>query len=125
MTFGVFAFGIGLIPIPISFDYVISSLFFEERFVVCDELLEFFVRRFFVVEDVCFDFFITFRTAVFDNEEAARERFKSLVKEDKKFLAEEGRNDTIEESEDSYCSFPDGEYSTTHYWVSLLKTKHA
>ena len=64
-------------------------------------------------------------TPIFDNEEAARERFESLVKEDKKFLAEEGRDDTIEEDEDSYCSFPDGEYSTTHYWVSLLKTKNA
>ena len=68
MTFGVFAFGIGLIPIPISFDYVVSSLFFKECFVVCDELLEFFVRRFFVVEDVCFNFFAAVTAAVFDND---------------------------------------------------------
>lgn len=78
-----------------------------------------------IIEDACDDGINDIDTFIFDNEEAARERFESLVKEDKKFLAEEGRNDTIEESEDSYCSFPDGEYSTTHYWVSLLTTKNA
>lgn len=36
---------------------------------------------------------------------------------------EEGRDDIIEEGENSHCSFPDGEYSTTHYSVSLLTTK--
>ena len=78
-----------------------------------------------IIEDACEDGISNIETFVFDNEEAAKERFESLVKEDKKFLAEEGRNDTIEESEVSYCSFPDGEYSTTHYYVSLLITKNA
>ena len=40
-------------------------------------------------------------------------------------LTDRDGNDTIEESENSYCSFPDGEYSTTHYYVSLLITKNA
>ena len=69
-----------------------------------------------IIEDACDDGINDIDTFVFDNEEAARERFEGLVKEDKKFLAAEGRDDTIEESEDSSCSFPDGEYSTTHYW---------
>ena len=78
-----------------------------------------------IIEDACEDGINNFNTFIFDNEEAAKECFKSLTSDDKAFLAEKGRNDTIEESEDSYCSFPDGEYSTTHYWVSLLKTKNA
>ena len=78
-----------------------------------------------IIEDACEDGMNDISTFVFDNEEAAKERFKSLVSDDKAFLAEEGRNDIIEEDEDSYRSFPDGEYSTTHYWVSLLKTKNA
>ena len=70
MTFGVFAFGIGLIPISISFDYVVSFFFFEERFVVCDELFEFFVRRFFVVEDERLNFFAgTNGVYYFDNKD--------------------------------------------------------
>lgn len=77
-----------------------------------------------IIEDACEDGINDIETFVFDNEEAARERFESLISNDKAFLAEEDRDDTIEESEDSYCSFPDGEYSTTHYWVSLLTTKN-
>lgn len=78
-----------------------------------------------IIEDTCEEGISSIETFVFDNEEAAKERFESLVKEDKTFLAEEDRDDIIEESEDSYCSFPDGEYSTTHYYVSLLATKNA
>lgn len=78
-----------------------------------------------IIEDACEDGINDVNTFVFDNEEAAREYFKNLIEDDKAFLAEEGRNDTIEKDEDSYCSFPDGEYSTAHYWVSLLKTKNA
>ena len=78
-----------------------------------------------IIEDTCEEGISSIETFVFDNEEAAKERFESLVKEDKTFLAEEDRDDIIEESEDSYCSFPDGEYSTTHYYVSLLTTKNA
>ena len=78
-----------------------------------------------IIEDACGDGINDIETSIFDNEEAAREHFESLVKEDKRLLVEEDRNDTTEESEDSYCSYPDGEYSTTHYWVSLLKTKNA
>lgn len=78
-----------------------------------------------IIEDACEDGINDIDTFVFDNEETARERFNSLISDDKAFLAEEGRNDTIEEDKDSYCSFPDGEYSTTHYWVSLLTTKNA
>ena len=82
-------------------------------------------KLYIIIEDTCEDGINNIETFVFDNEEAAKERFESLVKEDKTFLAEEGRNDTIEESEVSYCSFPDGEYSTTHYYVNLLATKNA
>ena len=82
-------------------------------------------KLYIIIEDACEDGISNIETFVFDNEEAAKERFESLVKEDKKFLAEEDRDDTIEESEDSYCSFPEGEYSTTHYSVSLLATKNA
>lgn len=78
-----------------------------------------------IVEDAWEDGVSDIETFVFDNEEAARERFESLISNDKAFLAEEGRNDTIEESENFYCSFPEGEYSTTHYCVNLLKTKNA
>ena len=82
-------------------------------------------KLYIIIEDACEDGINNIETFIFDNEEAAKERFESLVKDDKEFLAEEGRNDTIEESENSYCSFPDGEYSTTHYYVSLLITKNA
>lgn len=82
-------------------------------------------KLYIIIEDACEEGISNIETFVFDNEEAAKERFESLVKDDKEFLAEEGRNDTIEESEVSYCSFPDGEYSTTHYYVSLLITKNA
>lgn len=78
-----------------------------------------------IIEDACEDGINDIDTFVFDNEEAAREYFKNLIEGDKEFLAEEGRDDTIEESEDSYCSCPEGEYSDTHYWVSLLTTKNA
>ena len=82
-------------------------------------------KLYIVIEDACEDGVSDIETFVFDNEEAARERFESLISDDKEFLAEEGRNDTIEESENSYCSCPEGEYSDTHYWVSLLTTKNA
>lgn len=82
-------------------------------------------KLYIIIEDACEDGINDIDTFVFDNEEAAKERFESLIEEDKKFLAEEGRNDIIEESENSYCSCPEGEYSTTHYWVSLLTTKNA
>ncbi len=78
-----------------------------------------------ITEDACEDGINDIDTFVFDNEETARERFESLIEGDKNFLEEEGRDDTIEESENSYCSCPEGEYSTTHYWVSLLTTKNA
>lgn len=81
-------------------------------------------KLYIIIEDACEEGISNIETFVFDNEEAAKERFESLVKEDKTFLAEEGRDDIIEESEVSYCSFPDGEYSTTHYYVSLLTTKN-
>ena len=81
-------------------------------------------KLYIIIEDACEEGISNIETFVFDNEEAAKERFESLVKDDKEFLTEEGRNDTIEESEVSYCSFPDGEYSTTHYYVSLLATKN-
>lgn len=81
-------------------------------------------KLYIIIEDACEDGISNIETFVFDNEEPAKERFESLVKDDKEFLAEEGRDDTIEETEDSYCSFPDGEYSTTHYYVSLLATKN-
>lgn len=79
-------------------------------------------KLYIIVEDMCDDGNNDIDTFIFDNEEAARERFSSLVKEDKKFLAEEDRDDVIEESENSYCSFPEGEYGITHYWVSLSET---
>ena len=82
-------------------------------------------KLYIIIEDACEEGINNIETFVFDNEEAAKERFESLVKDDKEFLAEEGRDDIIEESEVSYCSFPDGEYSTTHYYVSLLITKNA
>ena len=82
-------------------------------------------KLYIIIEDACEEGISNIETFVFDNEEAAKERFESLVKDDKEFLAEEGRDDIIEESENSYCSFPDGEYSTTHYYVSLLTTKNA
>ena len=82
-------------------------------------------KLYIIITDACEDGINNIETFIFDNEEAAKERFESLVKDDKAFLAEEGRDDIIEESEDSYCSFPDGEYSTTHYYVSLLTTKNA
>ena len=82
-------------------------------------------KLYIIITDACEDGINNIETFIFDNEEAAKERFESLVKDDKAFLAEEGRDDIIEESEDSYCSFPDGEYSTTHYYVSLLATKNA
>lgn len=82
-------------------------------------------KLYIIIEDACEEGISNIETFVFDNEEAAKERFESLVKDDKEFLAEEGRDDIIEESEISYCSFPDGEYSTTHYYVSLLATKNA
>ncbi len=82
-------------------------------------------KLYIIIEDACEEGINNIETFVFDNEEAAKERFERLVKEDKTFLAEEGRDDIIEESENSYCSFPDGEYSTTHYYVSLLTTKNA
>lgn len=82
-------------------------------------------KLYIIIEDACEEGISNIETFVFDNEEAAKERFESLVKQDKKFLTEEGRDDIIEESENSYCSFPDGEYSTTHYYVSLLATKNA
>lgn len=50
-----------------------------------------------IIECVCEDGTDDINTFIFDNKKAARERFKNLVKNDKKFLAEEGRNDTIEE----------------------------
>ena len=81
-------------------------------------------KLYIIIEDACEEGISNIETFVFDNEEAAKERFESLVKDDKEFLAEEGRDDIIEESEVSYCSFPDGEYSTTHYYVSLLATKN-
>lgn len=77
-----------------------------------------------IIEDTCEEGISSIETFVFDNEEAAKERFESLVKEDKTFLAEEGRDDIIEEGENSHCSYPDGEYSTTHYSVNLLTTKN-
>lgn len=82
-------------------------------------------KLYIIIEDACEEGISNIETFVFDNEEAAKERFESLVKDDKEFLAEEDRDDIIEEREDSYCSFPDGEYSTTHYYVGLLKTKNA
>ena len=82
-------------------------------------------KLYIIITDACEDGINNIETFIFDTEETAKEHFQSLVKQDKKFLAEEGRNDTIEESENFYCSFPDGEYSTTHYYVSLLATKNA
>ena len=74
-------------------------------------------KLYIIITDACEDGINNIETFIFDNEEAAKERFESLVEED--------RDDTIEESEDSYCSFPEGEYSITHYSVSLLTTKNA
>lgn len=82
-------------------------------------------KLYIIIEDACEEGISNIETFVFDNEEAAKERFESLVKQDKAFLAEEGRDDIIEEGEVSYCSYPDGEYSTTHYSVNLLTTKNA
>ena len=82
-------------------------------------------KLYIIIEDTCEEGINNIETFVFDNEEAAKERFERLVKEDKTFLAEEGRDDIIEEDENSHCSFPEGEYSTTHYSVSLLTTKNA
>ena len=82
-------------------------------------------KLYIIITDACEDGINNIETFIFDNEQEAKEHFKSFVKQDKKFLAEEGRDDIIEESENSYCSFPDGEYSTTHYYVSLLATKNA
>ena len=82
-------------------------------------------KLYIIITDACEDGINNIETFIFDNEQEAKEHFQSLIKEDKKFLAEEGRNDTIEESENFYCSFPDGEYSITHYYVSLLTTKNA
>ena len=82
-------------------------------------------KLYIIITDACEDGINNIETFIFDNEQEAKEHFQSLVKQDKKFLAEEGRNDTIEESENFYCSFPDGEYSTTHYYVNLLATKNA
>lgn len=82
-------------------------------------------KLYIIIEDVCEEGISNIETFVFDNEEAAKERFESLVKDDKAFLAEEGRDDIIEEGENSHCSYPDGEYSTTHYSVNLLTTKNA
>lgn len=78
-----------------------------------------------IIEDACGDGINDINTSIFDNEETARKYFKSLIEEDKKLLVEEDRDDIIEESKNSYCSFPEDEYSTTHYWVSLLTTKNA
>lgn len=78
-----------------------------------------------IIEDACGDGINDINTSIFDNEETARKYFKNLIEVDKKLLVEECRDDIIEESEDSYCAFPAGEYSTTHYWVSLLTTKNA
>ncbi len=82
-------------------------------------------KLYIIITDACEDGINNIETFIFDNEETAKEYFQNLVKQDKKFLAEEGRNDIIEESEVSYCSFSGGEYSTTHYYVSLLATKNA
>ena len=82
-------------------------------------------KLYIIITDACEDGINTIETFIFDNEQEAKKHFQSLVKQDKKFLAEEDRDDTIEESEDSYCSFPEGEYSITHYSVSLLTTKNA
>lgn len=73
-----------------------------------------------IIEDACSEGINDIETFVFDNEEAAKQHFKELIEQDKEFLKEEERDDIIEESENSYCSFPDGEYSDTHYWVNLL-----
>lgn len=81
-------------------------------------------KLYIIIEDACEEGISNIETFVFDNEEAAKERFESLVKDDKEFLAEEGRDDIIEEDENSHCSYPDGEYSTTHYSVNLLTTKN-
>ena len=81
-------------------------------------------KLYIIITDACEDGINNIETFIFDNEQEAKERFESLVKDDKAFLAEEGRDDIIEEGENSYCSFPDGEYSTTHYYVSLLATKN-
>ena len=79
-------------------------------------------KLYIIVEDTCEDGNNDIDTFIFDDKETARKRFKSLVSEDKKFLVEEGRDDVIEESANSYCSFPEGEYGITHYWVSLSET---
>ena len=48
-------------------------------------------KLYIIIEDACDDGINDIDTFVFDNEEAARERFESLVERDKEFLAEEGR----------------------------------
>lgn len=82
-------------------------------------------KLYIIIENSCTDGCDEIQTFIFDNEETAHEKFEQLVADDKEFLEEEDRDDTIEESKYSYCSYPDGEYSTTHYWVNLLTTKNA
>ena len=79
-------------------------------------------KLYIIVEDTCDNGNNNIETFIFDDEKAARKRFESLVWEDEKFLARVGSDDIIDESENYYCSFPEGEYSTTHYWVTLSET---
>ena len=77
-----------------------------------------------IIADSCWDGDENIETFIFDNEEAAREKFERLIADDKAFLEEEGRDDIIERSENSYQSYPEGEYSKNHCTLDLLITKH-
>lgn len=77
-----------------------------------------------IIEDSCWDGDENIETFIFDNEGAAREKFERLIADDKAFLEEEGRNDVIIRSENSYQSYPEGEYAESHYTLDLFATKH-
>lgn len=77
-----------------------------------------------IIEDSCCDGDENIETFIFDNEEAAHEKFEQLVADDKAFLEEEERDDVIERDGYWYQSYPEGEYAESHYTLDLLATKH-
>ena len=77
-----------------------------------------------IIENSCSESYEEVETYIFDDEEAAHEKFEQLVVDDKAFLEEEERDDVIERDGYWYQSYPDGKYAESHYTLDLFTTKH-
>lgn len=60
---------------------------------------------------------------VYHSEKAAKKAFKHRVDTDDRIVAKEHKYDVVDETETSFEAYIDGEYSTDHVSVSIIKVE--